>query len=211
MRQILWAATALVAFATAAAAADNVVIEPGAAAYNWSGVYVGGAIGYNELSLQDLDFEDDYHSGSGFAGAVYAGYNHQVGNVVLGVEADLKYSSADVSIDDAYIPYESRWGASFRGRAGYAVGSIMPYVTAGLAIANFRGDHEGNGEDIATETVSGYVVGGGVEWGATQNIVVRAEYLYSDYGANEFEFPINDIHDVDMRTHDFRLGVAYKF
>lgn len=211
MKKILLAAAFLVAAGAAGHAADAVVYRDGAAAYNWSGVYVGAAIGYNSLSLQDVDYESEHHSDGGVAGALYAGYNHQIGNWVLGVEGDVRLSAAEVPEDPAYIAYDSRWAASFRGRAGYAAGKFMPYLTGGLAVASFRGDHGDDGTDLATSTVTGYVVGGGVEWAATQNLIVRAEYLFSDYGENEFEYSASDIHNVDMRTHDFRLGVAYKF
>lgn len=211
MKTILLASAFLFAVSGSALAADAVVYQEGAAAYNWSGIYVGGAIGYNQLSLQDIDYEDEHFSDGGVSGALYAGYNHQIGNFVLGVEADIKASSADVPEDPAYLRYDSRWAASFRGRAGYAAGAFMPYLTGGYAVASFTGHHNDAGTDNATETVSGYVVGGGVEWAATQNIIVRAEYLFSDYGTNEFLYSGNDDHHVDMRTHDVRLGVAYKF
>lgn len=217
MKRILLAATALIAISTAATAADNVVINEGAAAYNWSGVYVGAATGFNKLSLQDLNFDDERYSDGGFAGAIYAGYNHQMGDLVLGVEADLKYSSGEVPEDPAFITYDSKWGASLRARAGYSVGNIMPYLTGGLAVASFEGDHNDDGTNLAKETVTGYAVGGGIEWAATQNLLVRAEYIYSDYGTNEFAYApgdipdVSDVHHVDLRTHDLRVGVAYKF
>lgn len=215
MKPILLAATVLVAISTAATAADTVVIDEGAAAYNWSGVYVGAATGFNTLSLQDLTFDDQRYSDGGFAGAIYAGYNHQMGHLVLGVEADLKYASAEVPEDPAFITYDSKWGASLRARAGYAAGNIMPYLTGGLAVASFEGDHNDDGTNRAKKTVTGYALGGGIEWATTQNLLVRAEYIYSDYGTNGFAFApgegTSDIHRVDLRTHDLRVGVAYKF
>lgn len=211
MKTILLAASFLLAAGTIGHAADTVVYQEGAAGYNWSGAYVGAAVGYNKLSLQDIDYEDDHYLDGGVSGALYAGYNHQIGNLALGLEVDVRLSAAEVPEDPAYITYDSRWAASFRGRAGYAAGQFMPYLTGGLAVASFRGDHNDDGTDLATSTVTGYVVGGGVEWAATQNLIVRAEYLFSDYGENEFEYSGNDVHNVDMRTHDVRLGVAYKF
>lgn len=213
MKPILLAAIGLVAISTAATAADTV--DEGAAAYSWSGVYVGAAAGLNRLSLQDQTFDDQRYSDGGFAGAIYAGYNHQMGNLVLGVEADLKYSSAEVPEDPAVITYDSKWGASLRARAGYSIGNIMPYLTGGLAVASFEGDHSDDGTNLAKKTVTGYAVGGGIEWAATQNLLVRAEYIYSDYGTNGFAFAPGevaaDMHHVDLRTHDLRVGIAYKF
>ncbi|MGB3899824.1 MAG: outer membrane protein [Mesorhizobium sp.] len=214
MKSFLFATVAVVALSSAAVAADAVIGDaalPVASTYNWTGAYVGAAVGYNWLSLKDVDYDDKHYTDGGFSGALYAGYNHQIDNWVLGIEADVRLSAADVPEDPAYITYDSRWAASLRGRLGFAADQFMPFVTGGLAVASFRGDHADDGTDLATSTVAGYVVGAGVDWAATQNIIVRAEYLFSNYGTNGFEFSGNDVHDVNMRTHDLRVGVAYKF
>ncbi|WP_422614300.1 outer membrane protein, partial [Bartonella schoenbuchensis] len=39
-------------------------------------------------------------------------------------------------------------------------------------------------------------------------VILRAEYRYSDFGKKSF---INDNVEVDVKTNDFRVGVAYKF
>lgn len=212
MIRILLAYTCLLAVCGGALAADEVVYQPGASTYNWSGLYVGAAVGLNKLSVEGGDDVRRFSDG-GASGAIYAGYNHQFGNVVLGVEADLKFSGAEIEDSAMYIPYEARLAGSARVRAGYALGTLLPYVTGGVAIGSFRGDHggQGNSADFATETLTGYAVGGGVEWAATEKLIVRAEYIYSDYGTNDFDYYDGDIHDADIRSHDFRLGVAYKF
>ncbi|TIP09243.1 MAG: porin family protein [Mesorhizobium sp.] len=197
----------------ATASAADVVVESGAAAYNWSGVYVGGALGYESLEANDVTFGDGWADDGGFSGAIYGGYNYQYANWVFGVEGDVKFGNAEVNDGDFLLPLESRVAGSIRGRVGYAFDNIMPYVTGGLAIGSFRADHEGDGDsdDFATETLTGYTVGGGIEWGATENLVVRAEYLFSDYGKNDFTFYDNDVHEIEVRTHDVRIGLAYKF
>ncbi|MFC5387777.1 outer membrane protein, partial [Aquamicrobium segne] len=114
--------------------------------------------------------------------------------------------------DGDYLrPLESKVSGSIRGRVGYAIENVMPYFTAGVAIGSFRDDHNGNGSDIAKETLTGYAIGGGIEWGITQNLIARGEYIFSDYGTNDFQFSGNDIHRIDVQTHDFRIGLAYKF
>jgi outer membrane immunogenic protein len=210
MKQILVTAFAMVAISTSANAADNVVIEPGAAAYNWSGVYVGAAIGWASINYDEL--ENDYfdrRDGS-FAGAVYAGYNFQMNNVVLGIEGDLNFRNAEPE-DNFTNPLNQNLGGSVRGRIGYAIDRFMPYMTAGVAIANFEADHDGDGADVAKKTMTGYSVGAGVEWAVTDNLIVRGQYLYSDFGTDEFDFVGTHTHEYDVRTHDVLLGVAYKF
>lgn len=210
MKKILVTAIATLAISTAANAADNVVVEPGAAAYNWSGVYVGGAIGWASINYDELENGYFDRRDSGFAGALYAGYNFQFSNVVLGVEGDLNFRTAEPE-DDFTLPLSQELGGSIRGRVGYAIDRFMPYLTAGVAIASFEADHDGDGDDIAKKTMTGYSVGAGVEWAVTDNLIVRGQYLYSDFGKDEFAFEGSHTHEYDVKTHDVLLGVAYKF
>jgi outer membrane immunogenic protein len=106
-------------------------------------------------------------------------------------------------------PLEQRLGGSIRGRVAYAFDRIMPYFTAGFAAANFDVDHDGN-DDTADTTMTGYAVGGGIEWAATDNIIVRAQYLFSDFGEDDFDFD-GDVHQFEVKTQDVLVGVAYKF
>lgn len=210
MKQILAAAIATLAMSTAAYAADNVVVEPGAAAYNWSGVYVGGAIGWASINYDELVNEAMDRSDGGFAGALYAGYNFQINNVVLGIEGDLNFRTAEPE-DNNTNPFSQNLGGSLRGRLGYAVDRFMPYLTAGVAAANFEVDHDGDGDDIAKKTMTGYSIGAGVEWAMTDNLVVRGQYLFSDFGKDQFDFEGGHFHEYDVKVHDVLLGVAYKF
>ncbi|WP_378950707.1 outer membrane protein [Mesorhizobium sp. ANAO-SY3R2] len=215
MKTTLLASTFLFAVSGSAFAADAVVYQEGAAAYNWSGLYVGAAIGYSSIRTEDVGEGQPSIADGGLGSAIYAGYNFQYRNWVFGAEADLKFSNAEVE-DIVYpLPYirpiESRVAGSLRGRVGYSLGQVMPYATGGLAMGSFRVDHAaGKADVLATETITGYVVGGGVEWAATDKLIVRAEYLFSDYGTDDFEFSF-DTHEFDVRTHDVRLGVAYMF
>lgn len=57
----------------------------------------------------------------------------------------------------------------------------------------------------------GWDVGLGAEHAATDNIVVRADYRYSDFGRKSFAqpefFKIDDA-NIALSSHGFRLGVA---
>ncbi len=102
----------VLAFATPSFAADAVVDyvpEPAAAAYNWSGFYIGVNGGYGggdfehpfqvDAELDGPDFVQRILDGSldftagGFVGGAQAGYNFQHGAFVFGVEADIQASS----------------------------------------------------------------------------------------------------------------------
>jgi outer membrane immunogenic protein len=110
MKKIL-ALIPVLAFATPSFAADAVVDyvpEPAAAAYNWSGFYIGVNGGYGggdfehpfyvDAEVDGPDFVQRILEGSldftagGFVGGAQAGYNFQHGAFVFGVEADIQAS-----------------------------------------------------------------------------------------------------------------------
>lgn len=213
MRTQILAATLLIgspAYALAAdATVDEVIVVD--SAYDWSGVYVGGAVGFSRLDAADTSYGDGSVDDDAISVAAYAGYNFQHGNWVFGAEGDIKWADTEISDGEYMRPLQPELAASIRGRLGYAAGQFLPYLTGGLAVGSFEVDHGSDGLASASETVTGYVVGGGVEWAATQNLIVRAEYLFTDYGTNDFKFSGSDIHDIEISSHDVRIGVAYKF
>jgi outer membrane immunogenic protein len=102
---------------------------------------------------------------SGFVGGAQIGYNWQFSQIILGVEGDI--SSTDGEDID--------WLATLRGRLGYAWDRVMPYATAGLAIAEVDTPFSGSG---GTET--GWTAGGGIEVAVSETISLRGEYLHFD-------------------------------
>jgi outer membrane immunogenic protein len=127
---------------------------------------------------------------SGVIGGGQIGYNWQVNQFVLGVEADavgsgLKGSTASasrtigapifavpvtqtVTVDFGHL----EWMATFRGRAGFAVNQALFYVTGGAAVAEFGGSTTTlvNGPGIAIPAAGTYVATNGgstTRWGWT--------------------------------------------
>ncbi|MGI9523414.1 MAG: outer membrane protein, partial [Hyphomicrobiaceae bacterium] len=123
-------------------------------AYDWSGFYVGvsGGVAGVDTTMVDLDegvFEDegmmvDLSSIDGIYG-IQVGYNRQLRNIVLGLEADfsgttydqteLLSDSTDDKRPDILASAELNWLSTLRAKAGLAVGNTLLYVTGGLAIA----------------------------------------------------------------------------
>lgn len=110
--KLVLVASAIGLAASPALAADAIVnyeppvVEPVApVVYDWTGVYVGGSVGYvveYGTQVTASDFADTWFSkryirdADGFTGGAYAGYNWTTGNNVLfGIEGDLDYG--DVS------------------------------------------------------------------------------------------------------------------
>jgi outer membrane immunogenic protein len=229
MRKFIVASALLAASVTAAKAADVVVQEP-VAAYNWSGVYVGGQIGYvaGGKVNHDYDFDSESEwnyrlSPRGAFGGIFGGYNYQLdGGVVLGVEGDFNWGSVKASGDNVSVDrYTSStkldWAGAARARVGYAFDRFMPYIAGGPAIAHFRFEELDNGSfnSSASGTVTGWTIGAGGEYAVTDNWTLRGEYRYTQYGKKDFIASQPDVAEdqwtARVRTHDLRLGVAYKF
>lgn len=102
MKKLLLASALTALTFTAAQAADAVVYEPVAeapiaTAYDWSGAYVGVQAGYGWGKGRYISLGDNQSAlprPDGALGGLYAGYNHQSGQWVYGLEADFNFHSA---------------------------------------------------------------------------------------------------------------------
>ncbi|EJF83616.1 outer membrane protein [Bartonella rattimassiliensis] len=117
--------------------------------------------------------------------------------------------------------FKEKWAGATRVRIGFAAERIMPYVAGGIAYTQLQDSvlisitDKDSDKVIASGTLSdekktlvGYTLGAGVDLAMTNNIIVRAEYRYSDFGKKKFS---NDKYETSYKTNDFRVGVAYKF
>jgi outer membrane immunogenic protein len=146
----------------------------------------------------------------GFIGG-QIGYNWQFGNLVAGLEADFDYAWMSDSasggftnivtffadpgrtVGTAKLDSRMDWFATFRGRFGYAFDRLLPYVTAGVAVAHMKSTVAVSGTHIdigglvvggfsnsvtVSNTNWGLALGGGLDWAITDRWVLRGEYLY---------------------------------
>lgn len=161
------------------------------ALYNWTGPYVGLSGGGSFSSGSD----------AGIVGGTL-GYNMQSGPWVFGLEGDYNWlSHTDASV-------RNNWLATVRGRVGYAMGasgSVMPYVTGGVAFGDITNSVPGIGTVSNTET--GWTVGGGIEAAIAGPWTARAEYLYVDLGSGPNLAGVGSSYD----SHIVRAGVNYRF
>lgn len=224
--------TALLFASSAAYAADAVVSEPlpeapTAAVFSWSGLYLGAQAGYGWGDSQFTDRDtSDYlvYDPDGFTGGVHVGYNWQFqNNIVLGLEGDVNYS--DISgegrgrfadgtrADGVDGRSELKWNGSLRLRAGYAIDRFLPFVTGGVAFGEYDHRIVAGGTRVVDEsdTHTGWTVGGGAEYAFTDNWLGRVEYRYTDFGDKTFRSDFIDEGKVDLKTHEVRIGVSYKF
>jgi outer membrane immunogenic protein len=215
------ASVALIALTGPALAADlgpppppPPVYVPPVPIFTWTGVYVGGQIGY-AWATQNADFGDSFglfasanYNSSGVIGGAHVGYNLQLTQFVIGLEGDVDGSSISKTISGAAFPLGGTLGlvsttlntnanvqGSIRGRVGYAWDRVLIYATGGVAFAGINSDLWtstlfGTSYDAASNTRVGWTVGGGLEYAVTNNWSIRAEYRYANFGQYTV-YPVN--------------------
>jgi outer membrane immunogenic protein len=181
--------------------------------YNWTGFYIGanGGGGWGRSWWQSQSTTINL-SGAQVGGT--AGYNLQLGNTVLGLEGDLDWSNLKGTSGAALCPgcsMSDSWLSTVRGRAGYAFGGVLPYVTGGLALGDVRASAPGFAG--ASTTNAGWTVGGGIEIALPGNWTAKAEYLHVDLGKFNCgaSCGISPTGNVSMRDDVVRAGLNYHF
>ncbi|WP_208431305.1 outer membrane protein [Bartonella doshiae] len=148
-------------------------------------------------------------------------------NNVYGVEQITKLISAlgfDHSQDQGAKVFnhtlKENWAGSTRVRIGFAADRIMPYIAGGISYVQLQdiisvslkeSDKKASpAKELVNETntMIGYTLGGGIDFAMTDNVVLRAEYRYSDFGKKKFA---KEKLEINYKTNEFHVGVAYKF
>lgn len=175
---------------------------------------------------------------SSFMGGGHIGYNQQFGAFVLGGELDMSWmggrqrttfagAATPTLIAPATVPtvLTTRSGLDWLGtarlRAGVGFDRVLVYATGGVAFGNpdNRVTFSGAGTTWTgrDDTVrAGWVAGGGVEFAWTDNLTVRAEYLYYDLGrqtvtATSPDNPATLTYRFNNSGQIGRVGVSFKF
>lgn len=185
----------------------------------WAGLYFGVQGGYVFEGEAGQSFSNGAASGDsdpdGFIVGGHVGYLFQNGNVVFGIEGDGEYSDVDGSFTTATstgsVDIEAQ--GSGRGVLGYSLGSVLPYITGGVAIAgvDYRGSTGLAASSGFSETAIGYTVGGGLRVALTENIDARVEYRYTDFGSERGTIGGGASSSIDLETHAVRGGISFKF
>jgi outer membrane immunogenic protein len=212
--------------------APAMVVE---AAYNWTDI--GADAGYafngsstgvftNTAGLLPVSYEAKLKGG--FGGG-FAGYNYQIQQFVIGIEADWQGASVRGTSAQGFVtnnggvvfgPFvmdsKVKHFGSLRGRLAVTFDRLMVFGTAGWALGSFSTTYSGNGTSFLTNdhrTTDGWSVGGGLEYAFANNFLGRVEYRHTDLGKASFSKPaINFIEQGDnVKFDDIRVGLAYKF
>lgn len=212
----------------------------------WSGFYLGAHVGgvWNKTTGNLFGFPEQTFgafappataslNSSGVLGGLQAGYNHRLGDLVLGLEHDFSFAnlprSAVVTGSVAGVPYtvtegaKLEWLASMRGRVGYAPNeNWLIYGTGGIGYG---------WADAWSSTVFpaqayfghrnelrvGWIAGAGAQYALNDRWSVRAEYLHYDLGGMQVMAlpvlanpPFQTRADLSWSGDIVRVGVDYK-
>ncbi|HUQ34833.1 MAG TPA: outer membrane protein [Aestuariivirga sp.] len=208
-------ATTAMSFADVARAAD--LMEAPVEAFDWSGFYVGGIVGYGWGDKDVFDTEEPEDEGSynvdGIFGGLEAGANWQSDRLVLGIEGDISWADIDgdglIDGDDP-IATEIDVLATLTGRLGMAWDRTLFYVEGGGAWVGE--DHTFDVDDTESADRWGWVAGVGIEHAFNDNWSAKIEYNYMDFGSHNVRFSDADEDvTVDQDLHTIKVGLNYRF
>jgi outer membrane immunogenic protein len=204
-------------------AADLAVKAKPVLIYNWSGCYGGVHFGslFEQKDWGAFGSDDD----TGLVVGGQLGCNYQISSWVFGVQGDLAWTDASgTHPDQVNGGFTDRWRTkslgSVTGRLGYAFDQLLVYGKGGVAWRNdtyvFNTATFVTGA-TASETRTGWTVGGGFEHNVTNTITMFVEYDFYDFGTKTVgftitpafgggSFPVN-IHD---RESVLKVGVNWK-
>jgi outer membrane immunogenic protein len=218
--------------------------------YNWTGFYIGGNVGGkwadhdgdifldNVVGFTPLGLVGFGNGGNGsegaFVGGGQIGFNWQTGSWVFGVEGDFQGTSLERTfvccgplapaffVPGDTISVQNDWQASIRGRIGYAWDRFMVYGTGGVAFTNIEATVNLPGLLFASasDTLTGWTAGGGIEFGLWDNWSLGVEYRFSSFDASDFALgnvvtplipgaPLRST--FDLETHEVTARLNYRF
>jgi len=214
---LVLAATSVAALAAPAMAQDS---SP------FTGPRAEVIVGYDHLrpgSSADIDNDDDFDKSiDDVAYGVGAGFDFDMGGVVLGVEGEWIMSNASTEFDTTGFTtfgvsnFEVGRDLYLGARAGFAVTpSTLLYAKGGYTNTNLNILASDGATDTRTNAdLDGWRAGAGLEQMLNDNVYVKAEYRYSQYKEAEFEAPSgleSDRFDVDLDRHQMMVGVGARF
>jgi outer membrane immunogenic protein len=247
MKKFLLAAVGLFAIGVAPAMAADLPVKaytkaPLAPEYDWSGFYIGVNAGggwshkcwdvSNILGVTlPLLFADGCQNPSGGLAGGQIGYRWESASWVFGLEAagdwaNLKGSSASPLNAGTIVNVTNQSKVNglgfFTAQVGHAWNNVLWYMKGGAAVAGDKYNGfltvNGVGLDNASETRVGGVIGTGLEYGLTANIIIGVDYQHAFMGARSITFLPNVPLPVISRIENIRQDVdvvtarlSYKF
>ena len=207
--------------------------------YNWGGIYIGlnGGYGFGKSTwtVPAADTGPGNISTNGPLVGGTLGANFQTGQFVFGIEGDGDWSNikgsttatnatglscVGLGVATTSCTYQTTntWLATLRARMGVAWDRVLIYATAGGAGGNIGSNFSATGITTASSSNSefGWTAGGGLEFGITDNVTAKVEYLYVDLQNSSFSCPATTCvtaatGPVSFTTSLVRAGLNLKF
>jgi outer membrane immunogenic protein len=212
--------------------------------FPWTGCYIGGNVGggWDRFNAGELAFAGvptplvDYGSnrGSSVIGGGQIGCDYQfASNWVVGIQGQADFGTIHSSNDVVAFPgitadFKLKNIETLTGRVGYTVSpAVLAYVKGGAAWANASAAAaipNGLIGESAKFTMTGYTVGGGLEWMFAPGWSVFGEYNYMNFGTKSVNFTstgivpgfgaagtLADTNAIKLTAQNAIVGVNYKF
>jgi outer membrane immunogenic protein len=172
--------------------------------YNWGGVYVGinGGYGFGNSNWTTPGVTTGNFNINGPLVGGTLGANFQAGQFVFGIEGDGDWTNITGSFTDTtgtatgcvgcVYQTSNDWLGTLRARAGVAWDRVLIYATGGGAAGNIKANYSDPAAGVSlssTSTEFGWTAGGGLEFGITDNLTAKIEYLYVDLQNGSFSCP----------------------
>ncbi|WJW80361.1 outer membrane protein [Bartonella sp. TP] len=179
----------------------------------------------------------------GAGAGLMAGFNsNMLSGAVVGVETDILWNKIHDHFDHTFKAsssanaadlvhavgdFDEKWSGATRVRVGFAQDKILPFLAGGIAYTSIEthgvtltGGNPPTGASTITshkENLVGWTAGAGVDCAVADNLLVRLEYRYNDFGKKHLPLAVGTgtppaVHyEMKHSSHDVRVGVAYKF
>jgi outer membrane immunogenic protein len=180
--------------------------------FSWTGFYIGGNIGgaWAHHNWSDSFFGVNFDGGNNngvFIGGGQVGGNYQINNFVIGVEGTFDWAANNNNNTTGVIipgfggnlfqvTANDRWISTLAARLGIAYDRALFYVKGGggwigadsVTITNLTTGASITGS--TNNTLSGFLVGGGLEYAFTNNWTLKVEYDYLGLSSRTFTVPV---------------------
>jgi outer membrane immunogenic protein len=202
--------------------------------FSWTGFYLGGNIGggWTSRDVSDTFLGANFNNGKNndvFIAGGQLGYNWQVSNFVVGIEADFDGAANKDNTGTVFIPAlgtiqvssHNRWITTLAARFGVASGPWLLYGKVGggwVGPDDFTVLMTGASITVHNNINSGWLVGTGMEWAFAPNWSAKVEYNYLGLDNRTFTFPAGSLFLVGdsfiERNRDIQMvkvGMNYLF
>ncbi|MET0279372.1 MAG: outer membrane protein, partial [Pseudorhodoplanes sp.] len=188
--------------------------------YSWTGFYAGANFGgaFTDTTLTNSGNGISHKlGGTGFIGGLQAGYNYQFANLVLGVEGEFDWTSYDRRLEAALplvgvsrFSHDAKWISTVAGRVGFGWDRWLTYGKVGVGWLNSTTEAAvpGRVNWQSSDTRSGLLLGGGIEYAFAASWTAKLEYSYLDLrDSTVTSLPLSVSRDVQL----LKAGLNYRF